>query len=84
MFGYQLKLGRPKQYLEYIKLLMNDMGSDGDIDGVLKKVEAIGVQNGVVLPVIEERIICPPSRVLILKHIVTLEELSIDEEYQEI
>lgn len=25
LFGYQLKLGRPKQYLEYNKQLMNDM-----------------------------------------------------------
>lgn len=84
LFGYQLKLGRPKQYLEYNKQLMNDMGSDADIDNILRKVEAIGKQNGVILPVIEERIICPPSRVLVLKHIVTLDELSIDEEYKEI
>lgn len=31
-----------------------------------------------------ERIIYPPSKIIILKHIVTEEELRIDEEYEEI
>lgn len=42
LFGYQLKLGRPKQYLEYNKQLMTDMGGDGDLDGILKQVAAMG------------------------------------------
>lgn len=84
LFGYQLKLGRPKQYLEYNKQLMSDLGSDGDVDNILKRIAALGSENGTQPLTIEERIICPPSRVLILKHIVTLEELSIDEEYKEI
>ena len=33
---------------------------------------------------IEERLVHPPSKVIVLKHIVTIEELSIDEEYNEI
>ena len=35
-------------------------------------------------PRIEERLVFPPSRVVVLKHIVTVEELAIDEEYNEI
>jgi splicing factor U2AF subunit len=70
--------------LEYNKQLMSDLGNDGDLDNILKKIAAIGAENGIEAHIFEERIICPPSRVLILKHIVTLEELSIDEEYNEI
>ena len=33
---------------------------------------------------IEERLVCPPSKIIVLKYIVTIEELAIDEEYKEI
>ena len=79
LYGYQLKLGRPKQYIEYQKQLLSEFGSDGNIDTILKKVEAMG---GFSEPLqIEERLVHPPSKVIVLKHIVTIEELSIDEEY---
>lgn len=35
-------------------------------------------------PKVEERLVYPPSRVVVLKHVVTVEELAIDEEYNEI
>ena len=75
----QLKLGRPKQYIEYQKQLLNELGSDGNIDTIIRKVEAMGGFSESLL--IEERLISPPSKVIILKHIVTVEELAIDEEY---
>ena len=78
LFGYQLKLGRPKQYLEYNKQLLSELGADGDLDGILKQISALVPQEEIA---VTERIICPVSRVLILKHIVTLEELGIDEEF---
>ena len=78
----QLKLGRPKQYIEYQKQLLSEFGSDGNIDTIIRKVEAMG---GFAEPLqIEERLVHPPSKVIALKHIVTIEELSIDEEYDEI
>lgn len=82
LYGYQLKLGRPKQYIEYQKQLLSEFGSDGNIDTILKKVEAMGGFSEP--PIVEERLVYPPSKVIILKHIVTIEELSIDEEYEEI
>lgn len=42
LFGYQLKLGRPEQYLKYHKQLMNNTGSDEGLDGILKQVAALG------------------------------------------
>lgn len=67
----QLKLGRPKQYIEYNKQLLSEYGSDGNIDTILKKVRAMGNFEESGLRV-EEKIICPPSRVLVLKHVVTI------------
>ena len=37
-----MKLGRPKQYIEYHKQLLSEFGSDGNIDTILRKVEAMG------------------------------------------
>lgn len=74
-----MKLGRPKQYIEYHKQLLSEFGSDGNIDTILRKVQAMG--GFVEPPKIEERLVIPPSRVVVLKHIVTVEELAIDEEY---
>lgn len=52
LFGYQLKLGRPKQYLEYNKQLMSDIGSDGDVDNILKRIAALGTENGTDPPIV--------------------------------
>ena len=80
-----MKLGRPKQYIEYQKQLLNEFGSDSNIDTILRKVEAMGGFNDPENPIVpEERLVCPPGKVIILKHIVTIEELAIDEEYNEI
>ena len=38
----QLKLGRPKQYIEYHKQLLSEFGSDQHIDTILRKVQALG------------------------------------------
>lgn len=57
---------------------MTDVGNDGDMDGILKQVSAVALEEDIK---VLERIICPPSRILMLKHMVTLEELGIDEEY---
>lgn len=48
---------------------MNDNGADGDLDGILKQVAAMGPEEELK---ITEKIIYPPSKVLILKHIVAL------------
>lgn len=40
----QLKLGRPKQYIEYNKQMLSKFGTDSSIDTILKKVQAIGGQ----------------------------------------
>lgn len=72
----QLKLGRPKQYIEYHKQLLSEFGSDGNIDTILRKVAAMGGFEEP--PKIEERLVCPPSRVLVLRNSVTVEELGID------
>jgi len=42
LFIQQLKLGRPKQYIEYHKQLLSEFGTDGNIDTILKKVSALG------------------------------------------
>jgi hypothetical protein len=59
--------------------LLSEFGSDGNIDTILRKVQAMG--GFTESPVIEERLVSPPSRVVVLKHVVTVEELAIDEEY---
>ena len=72
-------MGRPKQYIEYQKQLLSEFGSDGNIDTIIRKVEAMGGFSDSLT--IEERLVYPPSKVIVLKHIVTIEELAIDEEY---
>ena len=57
------------------------MGTDKNLETILKKVATLGPEE---LPFVEERIICPPSKIVVLKHIVSIEELGIDEEYEEI
>jgi splicing factor U2AF subunit len=69
LFGYQLKLGRPKQYIEYNKQLLSEMGTDRNLETILKKVASLGNPD---LPLIEEKIVCPPSTIIILKHIVSI------------
>lgn len=44
LFGYQLKLGRPKQYIEYNKTLLSEMGTDRNLETILKKVAALGAE----------------------------------------
>jgi splicing factor U2AF subunit len=74
-------LGRPKQYIEYNKILLSEMGTDRNLESILKRVAGMGPEE---LPFIEERIVCPPSKIVMLKYIVSIEELAIDEEYEEI
>lgn len=64
-----MKLGRPKQYIEYNKQLLSEMGTDKNLETILKKVEALGKDE---LPPIEEKIVVAPSRIIILKHIVSI------------
>ena len=54
------------------------MGTDKNLETILKKISALGKDE---LPPVEEKIVSPPSRIIILKHIVSIEELGIDEEY---
>ncbi len=75
-------MGRPKQYIEYHKQLLSEFGTDGNIDTIMRKVLALG--GFTEPPKVEERLVYPPSRVVVLKHVVTVEELGIDEEYNEI
>lgn len=46
------------------------MGTDRNMDTILKKVAALGSTN---IPPIEERIVCPPSKIVVLKYIVSIE-----------
>ena len=67
-----MKLGRPKQYIEYHKQLLSEFGSDQHIETILKKVQAMGGYEDNDL-VYEERMFPAPSKVVVLKHIVTIE-----------
>lgn len=57
------------------------MGTDKNVETILKKVATLGPE---VLPTIQQRIVSPPSKIIVLKYIVSIEELAIDEEFQEI
>ena len=45
------------------------MGTDKNMDTIIRKIATLGKEE---LPPVEERIIAPPSKIVVLKHIVSI------------
>jgi len=81
--GQTLKVGRPRSY-QQTQTVQNPLALLLGTPGVPINPAAVAGQGDEAPPITTTAKIFPPSRILVLKNMVQVEELEIDEEYEEI